>query len=162
MNKIKQQLEGELKNTPTGTSLACSSVSSALNKLETASEQNKVLTSNNSEENFRQHRGGSDLRILNNVYVLNLRGKPLMPTNQSKARKLIRAGKAKVIRRIPFTIQMLVATGENKQQVILGVDTGYRFIGVSAVSVQDSDGNKFDIGIKKIGRVFHVKGFVWN
>ena len=45
------------------------------------------------------------------VYVLNMRGRPLMPTTPSKARKLVKANKAKVIRRLPFTIQLCYATG---------------------------------------------------
>ena len=46
-----QKLSGKLKNTPTSTSLACSSVSSGLNKEETLIVQNKVLTDNIPEEN---------------------------------------------------------------------------------------------------------------
>ena len=41
------------------------------------------------------------------VYVLNKNRKPLMPCKPQKARKLLRNGKAKVIRREPFTIQLL-------------------------------------------------------
>ena len=51
-----QKLQIELKNVPTDTSLVCSSTNSGLNKeeiLSTLSDQNKVLTCNNSEENLR-------------------------------------------------------------------------------------------------------------
>ena len=40
------------------------------------------------------------------VYVLNKHGKPLMPCKASKARKLLRDNKAKVVRKTPFTIQL--------------------------------------------------------
>jgi hypothetical protein len=84
--------------------------------------------------NLRQHTDGSDLRVLNIVYVLNQRGFPLMATNQTHARNLIKKEVAKVIKRNPFTIQLTKATGENKQKTILGIDTGYGNIGFSATT----------------------------
>ena len=66
------------------------------------------------------------------VYVLNMRGEPLMPTTPRKARILLRDGKAKVKKRTPFTIQLTIATGENKQPITLGVDAGSKKIGLSA------------------------------
>lgn len=68
------------------------------------------------------------------VFVLNQRGKPLMPTTPSKARKLLKANKAKVVKREPFTIQLLTATGEAKQDITLGVDAGSKKIGLSATT----------------------------
>lgn len=41
-----------------------------------------------------------------------------------------------VIRRTPFTIQLTIATGETKQPVTLGVDTGYKHVGFSASSTK--------------------------
>ena len=68
------------------------------------------------------------------VYVVNKNGKPLMPTSPAKARRLLKAGKAKVVKRTPFTIQLIYGSSGYKQDVKLGVDTGYKFIGLSAVS----------------------------
>ncbi|GAG72561.1 unnamed protein product [marine sediment metagenome] len=68
------------------------------------------------------------------VYVLNQRGKPLMPCSARKAKMLLKEGKAKVVKRSPFTIQLTIATGEAKQDIILGVDCGYSHVGLSAVS----------------------------
>ncbi|OQA17136.1 MAG: HNH endonuclease [bacterium ADurb.Bin363] len=68
------------------------------------------------------------------VYVLNQRGKTLMPCSPRKGRKLLREGKAKVISRNPFTLQLTIATGETTQEVILGVDGGYLHIGLSAIT----------------------------
>lgn len=127
-----QKLQGKLKNTPRNASQVPCSVNSQLNRDENLSVENKVLTCNNPDGNLRQHRGGSDLRVLNIVYVLNQRGTPLMPTTQAKARHLIKGGKAKVVKRFPHTIKLLVATGENKQEVILGIDPGYQNVGISA------------------------------
>jgi len=71
------------------------------------------------------------------VFVKNQRNKPLMPTTPAKARILLKQGKAKVVKRTPFTIQLLYPTGETKQEITLGVDTGYKFIGLSAVSKKE-------------------------
>jgi len=55
-----------------------------------------------------------------------------MPTTPRNARILLRDGKAKVKKRTPFTIQLTIATGENKQPITLGVDAGSKIIGLSA------------------------------
>jgi len=68
------------------------------------------------------------------VHVLNMRGKPLMPTSSGKARILLKKGKVKVIQRNPFTIQLKYPTGEAKQPIKLGLDPGYKFVGFSAVT----------------------------
>ena len=59
------------------------------------------------------------------VFVLNQKGKPLMPTKPQKARKLLKKGKAKVVRRNPFTIQLNYKTGGAVQNITLGIDAGY-------------------------------------
>lgn len=61
-----------------------------------------------------------------------------MPTTPRKARILLRDGKAKVVKRTPFTIQLKYATGENKQEITLGVDAGSKTIGLSA-STEDEE-----------------------
>ena len=66
------------------------------------------------------------------IYVLNMRGQPFMPTTQHKGKKLLQEGKAQVVRRCPFTIQLNYATGETRQPIKLGVDIGYTNIGFSA------------------------------
>ena len=66
------------------------------------------------------------------IYVLNIRGQPLMSTTQHNGKKLLKQGKAKVVQRCPFTIQLNYATGEATQPIKLGVDIGYTNIGFSA------------------------------
>ena len=66
------------------------------------------------------------------VYVLNMRGEPLMPCSPAKARKLLKDKKAIVKRKYPFTIQLKVASGGNRQPITLGVDPGYTYVGLSA------------------------------
>ena len=71
------------------------------------------------------------------VFVLNMRGRPLMPCSPAKARHLLKAGKAVVRRRTPFTIQLRIATGETKQSVTLGVDAGAKHVGLSAATEKE-------------------------
>lgn len=69
------------------------------------------------------------------VYVLHKDGQPLMPTeNHAKVRQLLKCGKAKVINRTPFTIQLLYHTTEYVQPISLGVDSGSKHIGISATT----------------------------
>ena len=57
-----------------------------------------------------------------------------MPCSPAKARLLLKEKKAIVKRRSPFTIQLTITTGETKQPVTLGVDAGYKHIGLSATT----------------------------
>ena len=66
------------------------------------------------------------------VFVLNKSGHPLMPCSPRKARILLKTNKAKVVKRTPFTIQLLYGSTGYKQKVILGVDAGSKAIGLSA------------------------------
>ena len=68
------------------------------------------------------------------VYILNNYGKPLMPCSASKARKLLKENKAKVIKIEPFTIQLLYGSSGYKQEITLGVDAGSKVIGLSATT----------------------------
>ena len=69
------------------------------------------------------------------VYVISQSGKALMPTNRhGKVRHLLREGKARVVRREPFTIQLLYDSKEYTQSVTLGVDAGTGHVGLSATT----------------------------
>ena len=69
------------------------------------------------------------------VYVINKNGQPLMPTGRcGKVRRLLRDKNAKVIRRCPFTIQLLYEAETNTQSITLGVDAGSKHIGISATT----------------------------
>ena len=70
------------------------------------------------------------------VYVLNCHGQPLMPCQSRKARLLLKEGKAKVVRMVPFTIQLLHGSSGYKQEVSLGVDAGIQHVGISATTEQ--------------------------
>lgn len=66
------------------------------------------------------------------VYVINKNGQPLMPCKPQKARKLLEADKAEVVKYEPFTIKLKYGSSGYKQPVTLGVDTGSVHIGASA------------------------------
>ena len=67
------------------------------------------------------------------VYVISKDGHPLMPTKRyGKVRRMLKTGEAKVVKRCPFTIQLLRDTGNKTQEIVLGVDAGSKRIGVSA------------------------------
>jgi 5-methylcytosine-specific restriction endonuclease McrA len=63
------------------------------------------------------------------VFVLSKQGAPLMPCSPGKARKLLEAGKAKVIRRTPFVIQLLFGSAGYVGDCIGGNDTGSKRAG---------------------------------
>jgi len=68
------------------------------------------------------------------VYVLNKNGKPLMPCSEAKAKHLLKANRAKVKRKCPFTIQLLWDCEENVQEVVAGMDTGSKVVGTACIS----------------------------
>lgn len=75
------------------------------------------------------------------VYVLNQDGQPIMPTvNHAKVRVLLKNGKAKVVKRCPFTIQLLYPCENKTQPISLGVDAGSKHIGISATTKGDNTG----------------------
>lgn len=65
---------------------------------------------------------------------MNMRGDPLMPCTQKKARILLKEGKAVIYKYDPFTIQLTYATGETKQDCHIGIDTGSKHIGMAITS----------------------------
>ena len=132
-----QQFKEKLKNVPIGAPQACSSTSLVLNRDQSLSVQGKVLTLNNLEVDLLQHKGGPSLRVPATAYVLNIRGRPLMPCSARKARILIKRGEAKVVKTNPFfVIQLNKATGEQVQACSLGVDPGSKKAGFSIITDQ--------------------------
>jgi len=69
------------------------------------------------------------------VYVISIGGKPLMPTNNAKARILLSKGKARVLTNKPFTIMLTYELKAHyTQPITLGIDSGYLNIGFSATT----------------------------
>lgn len=71
------------------------------------------------------------------VYVISKTGQPVMPTqNHAKVRLLLKSGKAKVVSRTPFTIQLTGTSKTFTQEISLGVDAGSKKIGLSATTTK--------------------------
>ena len=65
------------------------------------------------------------MEVYRMVYVISKEGKRLMPTNRhGKVRRLLREGRAKVISKSPFTIQLLYETTEYAQETVVSINTG--------------------------------------
>jgi 5-methylcytosine-specific restriction endonuclease McrA len=60
--------------------------------------------------------------------------KPLMPCSPPKARALLKAGKAKVVRRDPFAIKLLHGSSGYRQEVVAGMDIGSKVVGCAAIA----------------------------
>jgi RRXRR protein/HNH endonuclease len=67
------------------------------------------------------------------VYVRNRDDTPLMPCTPAKARHLLQAGKAKVVERSPFTIELTWQCEGHVQQITLGIDKGSHMTGICCV-----------------------------
>lgn len=68
------------------------------------------------------------------VCVVTPDKKPLMPTSEYRARKLLKSGKAVIFKYKPFTIMLTRVVSENVQPIEYCCDTGYKHIGVSVKS----------------------------
>ncbi len=68
------------------------------------------------------------------VYVINQHGQPLMPCTPRCARLLLEQGKAKVIKKTPFTLKLLYGSSGYKQPVLAAMDTGSKTLGAAALA----------------------------
>ena len=57
-----------------------------------------------------------------------------MPCSPAKARRLLNDGKAKVLRKTPFTLKLLYGSSGYKQPVVAGMDAGTHTLGCAAVT----------------------------
>ena len=68
------------------------------------------------------------------VYIIDCNGKTLMPCSARKARLLLKQKKARVLKKEPFTIQLLYGSSGYEQEISLGIDAGSKHIGVSVTT----------------------------
>ena len=128
MQKLKQRTVKP--NTPTSASQARSNCGVPLNKDESLSVVGSKTCSNTPEVNQSQRAERPKVMVL----VISIDGKPLMPCKPAKAKKLLKSNRAKVVCRLPFTIQLKFECENQTQEITVGVDTGYKNIGISAVT----------------------------
>mgnify|MGYP002424403174 CR=1 FL=1 len=82
---------------------------------------------------------GDSMKQKTFVYILNKKGKPLMPTTRCRhVRKLLKEKKAVPVCNNPFTIRLKYETPDIVQSLYLGIDTGRENIGIA---VSDENGN---------------------
>ncbi len=70
---------------------------------------------------------------MQNVFVLDTQKKPLMPTHPARARQLLKAGRAVVHKRVPFTIRLKERVGGDVQPVRLKLDPARSTTGIALV-----------------------------
>lgn len=69
------------------------------------------------------------------ISVQSQEGQPLMPTKRlNKVWYWLRKGLARLVSREPFTIQLCFETKNYTQEVVLGVDTGSKHVGLAAIA----------------------------
>ncbi len=68
------------------------------------------------------------------VFVQSHTGIPLMPTTSRRARLWLKAKRARVVRREPFTIRLRFETSAYTQPVTIGVDMGSQTVGLAATA----------------------------
>jgi 5-methylcytosine-specific restriction endonuclease McrA len=74
------------------------------------------------------------------VFVLDKRGKPLMPCSEKRARQFLERGRARVHRVVPFTIRLVDRYAENSafQPVRVKIDPGSKTTGIAVVREEES------------------------
>lgn len=68
------------------------------------------------------------------AFVLHQDGMPLMPMKIGKAKKMIRSGKARIVKCKPLTIRLEYETTKNVDELTLGIDSGAVYIGYSLIN----------------------------
>jgi len=67
------------------------------------------------------------------VFVLDRHGNSLMPCHPAKARELLKKGRARVHRLVPFAIRLVDRVGGAAQQVRVKIDPGSKMTGIAVV-----------------------------
>ncbi|MGC8490076.1 MAG: RRXRR domain-containing protein, partial [Clostridia bacterium] len=88
------------------------------------------------------------------VFVLDRRKRPLMPCSEKRARQMLTLGRARVARRVPFTIRLVDrSVGESRLQLVrVKLDPGSKTTGIALVR----DEERIDRKTGEIQRVVHV------
>jgi 5-methylcytosine-specific restriction endonuclease McrA len=79
------------------------------------------------------------------VFVIDKKGKPLMPCSEKRARLLLGRKRAVVHKMYPFTIRIKDLEGGNLQDMKLKIDPGSKFTGVAIVHGNNEVKNLFQV-----------------
>ena len=73
------------------------------------------------------------------IYVLGTDGKPQMPTKRKRhVLKLLNTGKARIVEKVPFTIQLKYENNPVLQPILLAEDPGRTNIGVAVLELLET------------------------
>ncbi len=74
------------------------------------------------------------------VFVLDRKGRPLMPCSEKRARLMLERGRARVHRMVPFTIRLVDRLQEDSelQSTRIKLDPGSKITGIALVREQDT------------------------
>ena len=79
------------------------------------------------------------------VFVVDAKGKPLLPTTPARARLLLKRNKAKLYRMIPFTVQLNRVVNNPAGEFSVAIDDGAKWIGIA---VKGRDEVVFAVNVK--------------
>src|SRR5262245_12976477 len=82
----------------------------------------------------KQGLGEAKVTFMQRVLVVDSQKQPLMPCHPARARALLRAGRAAVFRRFPFTIILKARVGGDVQPVAVKVDPGSQTTGLAVTA----------------------------
>ena len=111
-------------------SQVCGSVAMSLNREESLGKHGLKTSDNSPDVNLHRQAGGRKAK----VFVKSIDNKPLMPCTPAKARHLLKDDRATVVTVKPFTIKLRFECENTVQLITLGIDSGYKVIGFSAVT----------------------------
>lgn len=78
---------------------------------------------------------GRKANVQGRVFVLGKRHQPLMPCHPARARKLLNAGRAVIVRTFPLVIRLKKQTTGTTQPVVYKLDPGAKTTGIAVVRV---------------------------
>ena len=131
---MRQQLDTRNTYTPTDVVLVGSNCDLSSNRDQSLSVASLKTVSNNPEGHLPQYTEG--LKAVK-VYVVSKEGTPLMPCSPCKAKNLLKQGKARVVKRYPFTIRLNFDCENQTQPITCGGDLGYANIGYSCITKKE-------------------------
>jgi len=92
------------------------------------------------------------------VFVLRRTGSPLMPCHPARARKLLKAGRARVVRVIPFTIRLTDMSQGAMQPVRIKISPGAKTTGLALVREEGDRQHVFHLSeIEHRGEIIRKK-----
>lgn len=118
---------------PTDASLVCSTSEEPLNSTSLKTNSDPIENSKFYSHCVREYNPLDKREVCSRVFVLDVGGKPLTPCKPKRAKNLMKQNKAKPVwnKFGEFGIQLIVKTGKETPETVLGIDNGTKFEGYS-------------------------------